>query len=259
MRRVDVDRKMRTSKTTAAGLHVDLRGDGEPLLLLHGFTGSSADWRHIFDAAPAGFQLIAPDLPGHGRSAAEEPFTFRRSAELVAGLLEELGLDRVKAIGLSGGAQVLMHLATSTPEVVESMVLVSTAPYFPEATRRLMAMLGPDGRSDEEWTAMRGRHLLGDEQIRDLWRTGHAMKDSYDDVNFTPPSLARISAGTLIVHGDRDPLYGIDLAVGMHGAIGGSHLWIVPNGGHLPIFGDDATLFTTRALPFLRGDWGGEV
>jgi pimeloyl-ACP methyl ester carboxylesterase len=44
------------------------RGEGEPLLLLHGFTGSGADWELIFPEPPAGWRLIAPDLCGHGRS-----------------------------------------------------------------------------------------------------------------------------------------------------------------------------------------------
>lgn len=41
------------------------------------------------------------------------------------------------------------------------------------------------------------------------------MKDSYDDMNFTPASLARITASTLIVYGDRDPLYPVEMAVEM--------------------------------------------
>ena len=56
-----------------AELHYDLRGDGEPLLLLHGFTGSGADWVHLFDVdgldeLARRFRLIIPDARGHGRS-----------------------------------------------------------------------------------------------------------------------------------------------------------------------------------------------
>ena len=54
---------------------------------------------------------------------------------------------------------------------------------------------------------MRQRHKLGDEQILALWRQQRALADSYDDLTFTPPSLGRITADTLIVYGDRDPLY----------------------------------------------------
>jgi pimeloyl-ACP methyl ester carboxylesterase len=84
-------------------------------------------------------------------------------------------------------------------------------------------------------------------------------KDSYEDVNFTPPHLATIQARTLIVHGDRDPLYPVGLAVEMYAAIPRSYLWVVPNGGHGPIFGDRAPGFRENALAFLGGVWKGAL
>jgi pimeloyl-ACP methyl ester carboxylesterase len=60
------------------------------------------------------------------------------------------------------------------------------------------------------------------------------MADSQDDMNFTAPSLSRISTSTLIVYGDRDFLYPIEMAVDLYRAIPRSALWVVPNGGHGP-------------------------
>ena len=51
------------------------------------------------------------------------------------------------------------------------------------------------------------------------------MQDSYDDMNFTPPSLSRITASTLIVYGDRDPLYPVEMAIAMYRPIPQSFLW----------------------------------
>jgi pimeloyl-ACP methyl ester carboxylesterase len=79
-----------------------------------------------------------------------------------------------------------------------------------------------------------------------------ALQDSYDDMNFTPPYLSTITARTLIVHGDRDPLYPVDLAVELYTAIPRAALWVVPNGGHAPIFGAMAPRFRETALEFLR-------
>src|SRR5947207_117990 len=76
---------------------------------------------------------------------------------------------------------------------------------------------------------------------------------SYDDGNFTPPYLSTITAETLIVFGDRDPLYPVSIAVEMHRAIPRSYLWVVPNGAHGPIFGDAAPQFVKTALQFLGG------
>jgi pimeloyl-ACP methyl ester carboxylesterase len=74
-------------------------------------------------------------------------------------------------------------------------------------------------------------------------------------VNFTPPYLSTITADTLIVFGDRDPLYPVSIALDMHRAIPRSYLWVVPNGGHGPIFRDLAPAFAATAMAFLGGAW----
>ena len=141
------------------------------------------------------------------------------------------------------------------------MVLVSAAPYFPEQARSIMREITPDNRTDQEWQQMRQWHKLGDEQIRAIWRLSNGFKDSYDDMNFTPPYLSTITARALIVHGDRDPLYPINLAMEMYGAIPRSYLWVIPNGGHGPIFGEhtgsgeSTQRFSDTALAFLRDEW----
>jgi len=99
---------------------------------------------------------------------------------------------------------------------------------------------------------MRASHPRGDQQIIKLWDWTRDMQDSYDDMNFTPSLLSRITASTLIVYGDRDPLYPVEMAVAMYRAIPQSSLWVVPNGSHSPAFGDAAPQFARTALEFFR-------
>jgi pimeloyl-ACP methyl ester carboxylesterase len=237
-------------------LHYDERGDGEPLLLLHGGTGIGGDWKLVFTGGdPDGFRLIVPDLRGHGRSTNPSlMFSFRQAADDMFALLDHLGIQRVKAIGLSMGAKTLLHMATRQPDRVDVMVLVSATPYFPVQARAVMAQVSVDSLSDADWAAQRQRHVLGDDQIRRLFDQMRGLKDSYDDMAFTPPLLATIAARTLIVHGDRDPLYPVELALEMYRAIPSSALWVVPNGGHGPIFGANAGPFVERALAHLTRD-----
>jgi pimeloyl-ACP methyl ester carboxylesterase len=237
-------------------MYYELRGEGAPLVLLHGGGGTGANWGLIFSAPPPGYQLVIPDLRGHGRTTSSSAeFTLRRSARDVFALLDRLGIERFKAIGLSLGATTLLHMATQQPRRVDAMVLVSAAPYFPEQARVVMREMTPDNHTEAEWQQMRQWHKHGDEQIRKLWGLLNALKDSYDDMNFTPPYLSTITARTLIVHGDRDPLYPVNLAVDMYTAIPRSYLWVVPNGGHGPIFGELAEPFVETALAFLGGEW----
>jgi pimeloyl-ACP methyl ester carboxylesterase len=239
-------------------MYYETCGTGAPLLLLHGGGGIGANWGHIFTVPPAGYQLILPDLRGHGRTTnPSATFTIRQVAHDVVALLDHVQLERVHAIGMSLGAKTLLHMATMHPSRIDAMVLVSAAPYFPEQARAIMRQLTVEHRTDAEWHQMRQWHPQGDAQIRTLWRQMQAFAERYDDINFTPPYLSTITASTLIVHGDRDPLYPVALALDLYTAIPHAYLWVIPNGGHSPIFGDLAAPFVDTVLGFLRGEWEG--
>jgi pimeloyl-ACP methyl ester carboxylesterase len=227
-------------------------GTGDPLLLLHGFTGCGDDWQHVFAEPLADFRIIAPDLPGHGRSPnPRSDFKFADIARDVFALLDQLNIDRVKAIGMSAGANTLLHMATQQPRRVSALVHVSGTPRFPDQARQIMRTMTEETRTDAEWAEMRTRHHLGDDQIRALWRHARAFADDRDDMNFTAATLSAITARTLIVHGDRDPLYPVELAVELFRGIPDAALWVVPNGGHGPIFGNQAAAFVETAAAFL--------
>ena len=247
----------RTEHLNGIQMYCEVHGRGEPLVLLHGFTGSGGDWESFVNDFAAEYQLVIPDLRGHGGSTnPSNVFTFRQSALDVFALLDNLNVERFKAIGVSGGAKTLLHMAMQQPDRVEALVLVSVTPYFPAQARAIMSQFTVDSLTDDEWQVLRRKHKHGDEQIRALWAQGNAFKDSYDDMNFTAPYLSTITARTLIVHGDRDPFYPVNLAIEMYTAIPRSYLWIVPNGGHGPISGDVAKGFVETAAAFLRGNWG---
>jgi pimeloyl-ACP methyl ester carboxylesterase len=236
-------------------MYFECRGDGPPLLLLHGGLGIGADWKHVFPTDPAGRQLVVPDLRGHGRSTNPSGrFTFAQCADDVVGLLDHLGLETVEAIGLSMGAKTLLHVATRWPHRVSSMVLVSATPYFPAEVRTAMAQYTAAAFAalpDDTRAALRTRHVHGDDQVRQLYEMTASFAASHHDMAFTPPLLATIAARTLIVHGDRDPLYPVELAIELYRHIPRSALWVVPEGGHGPIFGPLAPGFAAAALAFL--------
>ena len=213
-------------------------GRGDALLLLHGFTGSGDDWKHVFTEPLAGFRIIAPDLPGHGRSPnPRDTFKFADVARDIYALLDRLGIDRVKAIGMSAGANTLLHMATQQPSRIISMIHVSGTPRFPDQARAIMR-------------ATKGEDALS--------RHARSFADDYEDMNFTATTLSAIMARTLIVHGDRDPLYPVEQAVELFRGIPNAELWVVPNGGHGPIFGEQAAPFVRTATAFLREPGAGK-
>ncbi len=236
-------------------MYYEMEGAGEPLLLLHGGLGCQENWQYAGrDEFVREYTLIKPDARGHGRSTnPQKTITHGQCALDMLVLLDHLGIGKCRAIGVSMGGNVLLHMATMQPERIEAMVVVSATMYFPEQARDIMRQVPPaDKQPPQEWETMRRRHKHGDEQIVALWDWGRGMKDSYDDMNFTPPVLSRITASALIVYGDRDPLYPVEMAVQMYRAIPKCALWVVPNGGHGPVFMDAAAQFAQTALTFLR-------
>jgi pimeloyl-ACP methyl ester carboxylesterase len=158
----------------------------------------------------------------------------------------------VPAIGLSGGGITLLHLATSHADAIAAMVVVSAPPYFPEQARAIQRQTSEALLGEATMAHMRASHTRGEGQIQQLLQYSRALADSYDDVSFTPPLLSTIAAATLIVFGDSDPFYPVSLAFDLHAGMSRSRLWVVPGGGHGPIFGEHAPAFAATALAFLR-------
>jgi pimeloyl-ACP methyl ester carboxylesterase len=250
----------RTADVNGLQLFYRDEGEGEPLLLLHGFTGCGDDWKHVFPATPPGYRVIAPDLRGHGRSTNPSgQFLFADVARDLFALMDKLGIFRARAIGMSAGANALLHMATQQTARISAMILVSGTPHYPDDARRIMRTMTEETRSRAEWEEMRARHPLGDDQIRAMWRHVREFADDLDDMNFTAEKLSRITARTMIVHGDSDPLYPVEQAVQLFRGITGAALWVVPEGGHGPIFGAEAAAFVKTATAYLQDRGGSGV
>jgi pimeloyl-ACP methyl ester carboxylesterase len=233
-------------------LYFEVRGTGEPLLLLHGFSGSSQDWIPSLAQWGTKFQLILPDLRGHGRSGIlSKAFRHDDAAADIFALLDHLGVRGCNGVGISAGGNVLLHMATKQLDRITSMVLVSATPYFPAQARAITSQYG-DNLPEEQWEILRRRHPGGDAQVKGILASTKSFASSYDDLNFTPPLLSTIQARTFIIQGDRDPLYLVELSGEMYKAIPNSRLWIVPNAGHGPVIGARWSEFIQTASAFLQ-------
>ena len=247
---------MATLDVNGFRMHYEDRGSGQPLLLLHGGLGIGDDWRHVFPSDPDGYRVIVPDLRGHGRSTNPAgTFTVRQCAQDVLALLERLGISQARAIGLSLGAKTLLHIATAQPARIEAMVLVSATPvlFRSRCVRQPRSSHAKPVTRCPEPNASRCAHDTSTATIKSVSCTDmvRSFATSDDDMAFTASLLGTITARTLVVHGDRDPLYPVEMALELFRGIPASALWVVPNGGHGPIFGAMAQPFATRALAHL--------
>lgn len=119
--------------------HVAIAGTGPPLLLLHGFTGSTETWAPFFPVWGKRSTLVAVDLLGHGASdCPPDPARYRVErcvADLIA-LVDQLGLGRVDLLGYSLGGRVALHLAVAAPERLGALVLESSSPGLVSPSER---------------------------------------------------------------------------------------------------------------------------
>lgn len=238
-------------------MYYEMHGIGEPLILLHGFFSTGDWWNFAIEDLSKQFKIIIPDLRGHGRSTNPlEHWTMAQSARDIFALLDHLGIERASGIGISTGAKTLLHMATQERERVASMVLIGGAMYYPESTREVLrsGSYTIDKVTNEEWESLRSLHIHGDEQIQKLYRQFTECAEDYEDMTFIPPYLKTIKAKTLIIHGDSDWAYPVDMATEMYKSIPNSYLWVVPNGGHWPFDVDNSEVFIRTTLEFLM-EW----
>ena len=218
-------------------IYYETYGNGQPLVLLHYFSGSHKVWDQWVDSLSQDYKLIIPDLRGHGNSTnPSKKFIHKDVAQDIYDLMDHLDIGKFNAIGVSTGAMTLIHMATMDSTRIISMIIISGISYYPEQARQFVKNLTFESYSEEDLSWLRKHNPQGDDQIKMLIDQFRNQAFMYDDMNFTIPFLTQIKCPTLIIHGGKDEHFPIDIPVEMHGAIPNSYLWIIPNGGHLPIW-----------------------
>jgi pimeloyl-ACP methyl ester carboxylesterase len=114
------DIEHRTLRINGLDMHVELAGDGVPLLLLHGFPDSSVLWRKMVSALVAGgFRVIAPDQRGFGQTTAPahtDAYTVAQIAADAIALLDALGIARAALMAHDWGSVIGWRLAADHPD-----------------------------------------------------------------------------------------------------------------------------------------------
>lgn len=120
-------------RATPSGHHykVEVHGNGDPLLLLHGFSGAATTWDAVAEELADDFQLVAIDLLGHGASDVPPELPSYRMESVAADicdLLRQLGLEKPNLLGYSMGGRLALFLALRYPTRICSLILESASP-----------------------------------------------------------------------------------------------------------------------------------
>lgn len=236
---------------------VEFGGAGEPLVLLHGLSGSARWWGRNVRALAKEFRVVVPDVIGFGRTRCPGPLPdMDRTAEVLAEWLERTSPGPVNLVGHSMGGQIAVHLAARFPERVKRLVLVDAAgiarPVTPLNLMRFAAEVAPPSRwGDPSFLPV----IVGDALTagpRTLLRALlHIVRDD------VCPLLPGIRAPTLVVWGERDTLVPLAHAEEFRREIPDARLVILPGAAHNPMV-DRANDFNRVVAGFLRGESVGE-
>ena len=120
---------MTIAQVNGISLNYEARGSGAPLVFIHGLGGALEDWEHQIAHFANDYQVIVPDLRGHGRSAKPAGgYSMQLFASDIACLLNALRLPPAHVVGLSLGGGIAFQLALDSPELIRTLTIVNSGP-----------------------------------------------------------------------------------------------------------------------------------
>ncbi len=233
-------------------IHYLEKGQGRPVILVHGFPLDHRVWAGQIDALAENYRMIAVDLPGFGQSRAAGPFTIQSLAETLRGLAQQIDAIPCVVAGLSMGGYVILAWAKLCPTDIDGMILVDTKADGDTAEARenrnrmielaaasgssaiaddmLPKLIAPQTLSHQPQTVQTLRAMIEDQPAQTIQWALAAMRDREDLVDF----LKSIADPALIIVGEHDKVTPPEGARRMQQSIQQAQLAIIPDCGHLP-------------------------
>ena len=249
-------------------------GAGPAILMVHGITSSSRTWRNVIPGLAEDYDVIAPDLLGHGRSGKPRgDYSLGAYASGLRDLLAVLDVDRVTVVGHSLGGGIAMQFAYQFPERLERLVLVDSgglggevsmvlrAATLPGAEFVLPLLFGPIPRtagrtigkvlgklgmraSANTRGLAEGLDSLGDAAARRAFV--HTARSVIDPAGQRVDARDRLylsrDVPTMLIWGECDRIIPVAHGRGAHELMPHSRFEIFPGAGHFP-FNDDPERF----------------
>ena len=235
-------------------------------VLLHGLGDEADSWRKVFPLLAGHGRVIAPDLPGFGRSDhPRRAYTLNFYADTVIGLLEPLKIARAVLVGSSMGAAVSLRVATRRPDLLQRLVLLDGPPIRTRINKTQLLFLIP-GQGESIYNGLRGSQdaayvtlqpyyakldalpaedqaflrervwarVWSDDQRRAFFSTFRWLALEGLLGNPNPAKLRSLSVPTTVVWGDQDHIVPLESGKTLAEWIPNAQLRVIPNCGHLP-------------------------
>jgi pimeloyl-ACP methyl ester carboxylesterase len=253
-------------------MNYELHGEGEPLVLIMGFTGSLEGWRPLVPAFAREYRVLIFDNRGAGLTDKPAgPYSMPMMADDTAGLMDALGIDDAHVYGISMGGMIAQELALRHPQKVKALVLGCTTPggpnTHPQSQETVAALTSIGSVSMEEGLETTLRWLFTEEfvaahrqQLRettlnsfDLRTPRHAVLAQAGAIaaHDTYGRLPQIKAPTLVIAGGSDEMILSANSPILAQRIPGAELVMYPKARHGYLY-EVAGEATAAVLDFLR-------
>lgn len=236
----------RTINLNNLDINYKIAGEGEPLLILHGWGGSSDSWIKVQKLlAMAGYQVIIPDFPGFGKSKTpSKPWGVGDYADFVLNFIENFKIQNLFILGHSFGGRIAIKFAVEYPDKIKGLILCDSAGIKPKADfkTRIIFEIARIGNAVftpkhlvrlKDWARNIFYIFL---RRKDYVKAKGTMKDTIKQVFAEDllPELPKIKKRVLIVWGEADKMVPLRYGRMFKEKILGSEIKVLPKIGHSP-------------------------
>ena len=210
-------------------LFYELHGSaGEPLVLVHGFTGDRTDWRYQVTEFSSTYRVLVIDNRGHGRSEAprgRSVYTVEHMADDVEQLVDRVGFECYHLVGHSMGGAAAQEIALRSPEKLLSLTLQDTTDCAGDHE---------DGTGTPPYVPPEG---IDEAKQRIAWISPDALAGAWSgwiEWRGTKERAHQIRTPALVIYGDRDASKIFDGSARLAELIPNAEVQVIPRAGHSP-------------------------
>jgi len=227
-------------------INYKVAGEGQPVLILHGWGGSSSSWTKVQEIlANQGYKVICPDLSGFGKTVAPPiPWGIKDYTDFILNFVENLNISQFFLLGHSFGGRISIKFAANYPKRLKGLILCSSAGIKPKLGFKTRIIF---------WTAKIGNAIFTSKYLsrfkngarnifyiffrhKDYAKADGIMKETIKNVlgEDLLPDLAKIKTKTLIIWGEKDKMVPVKYSYIFKENISNSKSEILPKIGHSP-------------------------
>lgn len=220
------------ARISGKNINYQIKGDGKPLILVHGWGGTSESLRAIYSLTSKVYESIILDLPGFGQSGMpDQSWGVEKYATVIIKLLNYLKLKKTVYFGHSFGGSLGIYIAANNSQVIDKLILSGASYKRQSRSTRLTKLLS---KTPEIFKKILYKVIFPDSELFKYPK----LEPNFRRIVTTDltPSLSRIKQPTLILWGKEDRETPIELAYELKSKIKNSRLKIFANEGHnLPL------------------------